>query len=92
MGLEALRDQIDEVDRQLVALLGQRAELSILVAREKRKQNVDIVAPDRERAVLENVTSQNQSPLPNERLQAIFRLIIACSTEMQSRTERDDTR
>ncbi|MGL4205438.1 MAG: bifunctional chorismate mutase/prephenate dehydrogenase [Aeromonadaceae bacterium] len=50
--LNALRDQIDEVDQQLVALLARRLELVAGVGEVKSRHGLPIYAPDREAAML----------------------------------------
>nr|MBP8127650.1 bifunctional chorismate mutase/prephenate dehydrogenase [Aeromonadaceae bacterium] len=50
--LNALRDQIDAVDQQLVALLAQRLALVAEVGEVKSRHGLPIYAPDREAAML----------------------------------------
>ncbi|WP_417614563.1 bifunctional chorismate mutase/prephenate dehydrogenase [Oceanisphaera sp.] len=50
--LAVLRDQIDEVDQQLVALFAKRLKLVAGVGEVKSRQGVPIYAPDREAAML----------------------------------------
>lgn len=50
--LNALRDQIDEVDQQLVTLLARRLELVAGVGEVKSRHGLPIYAPDREAAML----------------------------------------
>ena len=50
--LAVLRDQIDEVDQQLVALFARRLKLVAGVGEVKSRQGVPIYAPDREAAML----------------------------------------
>ena len=50
--LNALRDQIDEVDRSLLALLAKRLELVAEVGEVKSRYGLPIYAPDREAAML----------------------------------------
>ncbi|WP_445397189.1 bifunctional chorismate mutase/prephenate dehydrogenase [Zobellella sp. An-6] len=50
--LQVLRDQIDEVDQQLVELFARRLKLVAGVGEVKSRQGVPIYAPDREAAML----------------------------------------
>ena len=50
--LNALRDQIDTVDQQLVALLARRLALVAEVGEVKSRHGLPIYAPDREAAML----------------------------------------
>ena len=51
--LAVLRDQIDEVDQELVALFARRLKLVAGVGEVKSRQGVPIYAPDREASMLE---------------------------------------
>lgn len=53
--LEQLRNQINQVDERLVALLKQRFEIVEAVARTKQASGVPVFDPTRERAVLKRV-------------------------------------
>ncbi len=63
MQLNELRTQIDEIDRELVALFCRRMALSAAIAAEKKAQGVPIYVPSREQAVLERVAAQADAPL-----------------------------
>lgn len=53
--LEQLRNQINQVDERLVALLKQRFEIVEAVARTKQVSGAPVFDPTRERAVLKRV-------------------------------------
>lgn len=53
--LEQLRNQINQVDERLVALLKQRFEIVEAVARTKQASGATVFDPTRERAVLKRV-------------------------------------
>lgn len=53
--LEQLRNQINQVDERLVALLKQRFEIVEAVARTKQASGTPVFDPTRERAVLKRV-------------------------------------
>lgn len=86
MGLEDLRQKINELDEQIVRLLNERARISIEVAEEKRKSGDETTVfyrPEREREVLDRVSRANAGVLPTESLRAIYREIISASRELQ---------
>jgi chorismate mutase/prephenate dehydratase len=83
LDLEALRRQIDELDRQIVELLNVRAEVVVKVGQAKRSGGVQIYAPDREAAVLERVSALNRGPLPQRTLQAIYRELMSGSFALE---------
>ena len=57
MNLEKCREQIDRIDQQLVDLIRQRMEASAQVAAYKKAHNLPLFHPERERQVLEKVSS-----------------------------------
>ncbi len=79
MSLEELRRRIDELDRQLVELLNERARVVIEVGRLKNKTGGAVYAPDREKDVLERIIEVNKGPLPDRCLTAIWREMMSGS-------------
>lgn len=72
----ALRDEIDALDEQLVALLNARARCALEIGEIKRVLQMEIYQPDRERAVLQHVRSVNSGPLDGEAIARLFERII----------------
>lgn len=79
MSLEELRKRIDQIDRQLVDLLNERAQVVVEVGEFKSKTDGPIYAPDREKQVFEKIELANQGPLPNRTLRAIWRELMSGS-------------
>lgn len=77
--LKPLRDQIDALDRQIIALLNERAKLAIEVGRVKHAVGAPVYRPEREAEVLRKVKRLNEGPLPDEGVEAVFlELMSAC--------------
>ena len=74
--IDALRERIDALDRQLVALLSQRAACALAVGRLKEQAGLPIYQPVREAEVLANVRSANAGPLDDEAMTRLFERII----------------
>ena len=81
--LTALREQIDEVDRQLVALFRQRMAISKIVAANKKAHGLPTLDPDRERALLTKVRDQAGEKLADY-VEAVFRSILSASRSYQN--------
>lgn len=83
--LRRLRRKIDALDRKLVTLLNERAELARDVGREKsrvgRRQIRDV---EREREVLLRVTMANQGPIPQADLLTIYRRLMAATRTLEA--------
>ena len=83
MDIEDWRKKIDEVDRQLVSLLSERAKAAIAIGKLKRDTSLPIYEPDRERIVFENVQGANPGPLPGRDLVRIYERIIDVMRNIQ---------
>ena len=83
MDIADWRKKIDELDRQLVELLSQRAQVAHEIGRVKRAQSLPIYEPERERAVYDNVRKVNTGPLPDRDLIAIFERIMDMMRKIQ---------
>lgn len=74
--IDELRERIDALDRQLVALLSERAACALAVGRLKEQAGLPIYQPVREAEVLANVRQANAGPLDNEAMTRLFERII----------------
>jgi chorismate mutase/prephenate dehydratase len=82
--LRRLRRRIDALDRRIVALLNERAELGREVGRAKREAGWRRVRDaDREREVLLRVTMANTGPIPQAELLAIYRRLVAITRALE---------
>ena len=87
--LARLRTEIDELDRRIVSLLNQRAELVRAVGHEKAAIGRRAIRDrDREREVLLRVSIHNEGPTPQADLLAIYRRLIATARALET-AERD---
>ncbi|HET6181214.1 MAG TPA: chorismate mutase [Candidatus Sulfotelmatobacter sp.] len=83
MDIEDWRKKIDELDRQLVRLLSERARAAVEIGRLKRNTSMPIYEPDRERIVFTNVQEVNPGPLPGRDLVRIYERIIDVMRNIQ---------
>ena len=83
MDLETLRRKIDELDRQLVALISERAAAAQEIGRLKRATDLPVYEPNRERVIFENVRTHNPGPLPDSELVHIYERIIDVMRALQ---------
>lgn len=81
--LEALRAEIDRVDRDIARLIESRMELVSRVADYKRQNKKEILDTDREKKVLENVLSAVRNQDYRESVKAIFENMMSVSKEFQ---------
>ena len=83
MDIEDWRKKIDELDRQLVALISERARAAVAIGKLKRDTSMPIYEPDRERVVFENVQAANRGPLAGRDLVRIYERIIDVMRNVQ---------
>jgi chorismate mutase/prephenate dehydratase len=89
--LARLRDRIDALDRRIVELVNERAELTLAVGEEKARLGHPIRDAAREREVLLRVTIANGGPTPQADLLAVYRRLIATARMLEAR-ERERLR
>jgi chorismate mutase/prephenate dehydratase len=87
-----LRRQIDALDRRIVALLNERAELARTAGRLKGVQGRRAIRDaNREREVLLRVTMANQGPLGQADLLVLYRRLMTATRALEARDRaRDD--
>ncbi len=83
MTIEEMRIHIDELDRQLVELLSERARAAQAIGRMKAATSLPVYEPDREKAVYANVRAANKGPLPDIELMHIYERIIDVMRALQ---------
>lgn len=83
MDLGALRKRIDEIDATLVDLLNERTCHAMEIGKLKNRSDGEVYVPQREKQVLERISKENQGPLPDEALRAIYREIMSASISLE---------
>jgi chorismate mutase len=74
--LGACRDEIDGIDRRLVALLNERSRVVERIGAVKANMSMPVYEPKREDAVYANIMAANDGPIPHESVRRIFERII----------------
>ena len=74
--MQELRERIDALDEQIVALLNERAGCALRIGEIKRETGMAIYQPGRERDVLEHVRRVNAGPLDGAAVMRLFERII----------------
>jgi chorismate mutase/prephenate dehydratase len=84
--LPALREQIDAVDRELLALLNRRAGLALQVGEIKKHEGSPVFRPEREAQVIDGLKALNAGPLKSESVAPIWREIMSACRALESPT------
>lgn len=83
MTIEELRIRIDELDRQLVELLSERARAAQMIGHLKAATSLPVYEPNREKIIYANVRAANIGPLPDIELTHIYERIIDVMRSLQ---------
>jgi len=82
--IEEHRAIIDEIDRELVALLNKRAGHSLVIRGLKPGAKMGLYDPKREEQIFTKVEGYNEGPLYNESLREIYATILKVMKETPS--------
>lgn len=83
MNLDDIRRQIDSIDRELLDLLSRRADLVHEVGVVKKRDGLQIYAPEREEALLRRLVEINRGRLPERSIRAIYREIMSAALALE---------
>lgn len=81
--LDELRQRIDAIDDQLVALVNERAKAAAEIGRIKQASGDATYAPARERSVLDRAVGANKGPLSDRTIRAIYRELMSGSFTLE---------
>jgi chorismate mutase/prephenate dehydratase len=81
-----LREKIDALDQQLLALLNQRAQLALEVGEIKKRDGSPVFRPEREAQVIDGLKARNPGPLKTDSVAPIWREIMSACRSLESPT------
>ena len=74
--IEDLRSRVDEVDRELIRILNERARIVQEIVAIKGDAGKPLFDPRREEEILRRVAEQNEGPIYDTSMREIFELIL----------------
>ncbi len=74
--IEDLRNRVDEVDRELIRILNERARIVQEIVAIKAEAGKPLFDPRREEEILQKVAGQNEGPIYDTSMREIFELIL----------------
>lgn len=81
--LSTLRNEIDKIDQQILELINLRAKVAQEVGEVKKKHNLPIFVPSREKEIFDRLERVNPGPLSNEVIKHIFKEIISACRSIE---------
>src|SRR5690606_14451966 len=80
---DEIRQHLDAIDRDLLELLARRADLVHQVGLVKKRDGLQIYAPEREEALLRRLIEMNRGRLPEKSIRAIYREIMSAALALE---------
>ena len=84
LDLANLRGQIDAIDKQLLVLLNNRAQVAEKVGDVKKREGTPFFRPDRVAKVIKQIQHANQGPLKSEHIASVWREIMSACLALES--------
>ncbi|AOE49949.1 chorismate mutase [Kangiella sediminilitoris] len=81
--IDSVREQIDQLDEQLVKLIELRAELVHKLITHKKEQGMSARQPEREKAIISALYQKHGNHFTFEELEEIYRPIFDACVRMQ---------
>lgn len=82
--VDEIRRQIDSLDNKLHDLLMKRADMVIKIGDFKRKNDIEVVQPDREMRMIRRLMDRHHGPLPKEAVVRIWRELVGAVSLLQT--------
>ncbi len=84
MNLKDLRNQIDSIDTQIIQLLNKRCEVVHEIGSIKKRDGLEIYAPEREELLLRSLVEKGRDGiLPEKSIRAIYREIMSAALALE---------
>jgi chorismate mutase len=83
MDIADWRKKIDELDRELVRLVNDRANCAMEIGRLKQGLAMPVYEPDREKIIFENIAKMNEGPLSQIQLRQVYERLIDVMRQLQ---------
>ncbi len=83
MSLEELRVKIDRIDTELIRLLNERADVVHEVGVVKKRDGLEIYAPEREEKLLKSLVAKSEGRLPEISIRAIYREVMSAALALE---------
>jgi chorismate mutase len=85
--IEDLRSRVDEVDRELIRNLNERARIVQEIVTIKAEAGKPLFDPRREEEILRKVAEENEGPIYDSSIREIFELILHRIRDMEVQRE-----
>lgn len=81
--LEELREQLDEVNIEVLKWINKRGELVKKIGEIKKAQGIKVFDPVREREMLNHIVDHHEGPFESSTIEHLFKEIFKAAKELQ---------
>lgn len=86
--IRELRSRVDEVDRELIRILNERARIVHDLVAIKAEAGKPLFDPKREEEILRRVAEENEGPIYDSSMREFFELVLHRIRDMELQTRR----
>lgn len=83
MNLDSYRQEIDQIDDQIIQLLNRRLRAANEIGQIKTVQGQEIYSPEREKKLIQRLDALNSGPLSTATIRAIYREIMSAALALE---------
>ena len=83
MDISDLRTEIDRLDRELLRIFNERANLALKIGEIKKTLDLPVYDPSREKRIFDAMTADNPGPLENDAIVRLFERVIDESRSLE---------
>lgn len=83
MEIDDLRREIDRLDRELLRIFNERANLALHIGEIKKERQLPVYDPEREKLIFERMRSSNPGPLEDDAIVRLFERVIDESRRLE---------
>ena len=83
MNISDLRTEIDRLDRELLRIFNERANLALKIGEIKKTLDLPVYDPSREKRIFDAMTADNPGPLENDAIVRLFERVIDESRSLE---------
>lgn len=83
MTIDDYRNEINQLDRELLRIFNQRAALALKIGEIKKDLGLPVYDPEREKRIFEAMSTANPGPLENDAIIRLFERVIDESRRLE---------
>jgi chorismate mutase len=83
MTIDEIRQQIDDLDSDLLNIFNRRALLALQIGRIKKTRGLPVYDPSREKKIFDRMRADNPGPLDNQAIVRLFERVIDESRRLE---------